>query len=184
MCSTSLGQHGLAALLDHHFVEARIARVGHAAAVAEAADDAVLDPCRDRDLLHACPALLPASRRGSAPRRARRQAVAAVGGIVLDDARRDHGAEPLAHVALVEAGGERDPRSRPASPPWRRTGRCGGRSSSSGIRAPAFSAPTRRSSNAPSFASSSAADATMAYPPADRSLLHPMRRHIEWRPQA
>ena len=41
-------QHGLAAVLGHHLVEARELLVGHAAAVLEALDDVVLDAAEER----------------------------------------------------------------------------------------------------------------------------------------
>lgn len=37
-----------------------------------------------------------------------RKAIAPGGGVELDDARRHHGAEPLAHVTLVQPGGGGD----------------------------------------------------------------------------
>ena len=159
------GQDGLPAVLGHDLVEAPEALVGHAAAVAEAGDNVVLDACRAARCTGPERRDVGRRRRPGQPGRVLgRQAVGAGVRVVLDDPRRQHGAEPLAHVALVQAGARtRSARSWPAaSRPWRRTGRCGGRSRSSGRARRRSVCPPGAPRTLPSFASSSAAGAVMA----------------------
>ncbi len=86
------------------FVEARVGAVGQAAAVAEAADDLLLDLAQQRDELRDAGEVVGARRRASAPPRIRAAAkyveVAASKSTTVTG---HHPAKPLAYIALVEA---------------------------------------------------------------------------------
>ncbi len=97
-------QHGLRALLRHDLVEARVALVRNAASASKALDDVVLDGRESRDPLRLDRKVV-GRRRPRQPRGVlRRKGVAAGIGVELDDPAGRHRAEPLPHVALVEAG--------------------------------------------------------------------------------
>jgi hypothetical protein len=99
---------GLAAVFRHELVEAGIVAIGHPVAGLKAADHAVLHLAQQRDVLGIDGEVAEPARAGEAGGVLRRQPVAAVRRVVVDDPRHDHHRQPLTHIALGEFGAARD----------------------------------------------------------------------------
>ena len=99
------GVEHLAALLGHQRVEARVVAVGQPAAVVEAADDLLLDLAEQRDELRDAGEVVGSGGTGQHRGAVARQRIRLRRRVVVDDPSGDHAAQPLAHVAFVEACG-------------------------------------------------------------------------------